>query len=117
MFELDATYTYPWPVTVHAPSRTTAGTFDIVDRFTVTFRFIPDDEAGRLDAAFDALPAAEKPARRYYAMEAAVTGWDKAVPFTAAALRTALRDPYYGPALLAAWQASLSPLTGQRVGN
>lgn len=116
LFKMSADYVYPWPVEVLAPSRTAPGTYDVVDVFTANFRFIPDDEAAKLDAAFAALPDGDKAPRRYYALETALVGWSLG-EFTPAARDEAIRHVYYGPAILRAWHASQRPDTGVRTGN
>lgn len=120
-FVLTREHVYPWPITVALPNPDKPG--EIVEqKFTMTFRAMPLDEAEKLDAEISALPADQQAARQYDMMRKVAQGWDdqvvddagKPVPFSSDAFELAMVHSWFRLAVLSGYRQSLQGRAAQQ---
>lgn len=122
-FVLTREHIYPWPVTINPPDPENAGQV-LEQKFNMTFRALPRDEAKRLDAEIEALPAKEQAARQDDLLRKVCIGWDddvvgddkKPIPFSAAILEEVLIHSWNRIGLYRAYRESLQG-AGAQQGN
>lgn len=113
-FVLTDKHIYWWPVEVKLPHAEIPGKI-VTQSFTMQFEAIGADEANAIWAEIEALPVAERAARRHDELVRVskdwrdVTGEDGSeVPFTEQALRAALQFSWFRVGLTEAYSRSLS---------
>ncbi|HEV7345781.1 MAG TPA: hypothetical protein VGN60_09155 [Devosia sp.] len=113
-FVLTREHHYPWPVTVTLPDPAQPGNV-IEQKFNMTFRALPLDEAEALDAEIAALPTEQAAARQHDLLLKVAQGWDdqvvddegKAVPFSGETLQLAMQHSWFRIGVYSAYRRSL----------
>lgn len=113
-FVLTKEHVYPWPVTVNPPDPERPGEL-LEQKFVMTFRAMPRDEADAFDAQIDALPDAEKLKHQDDLLRSVAKGWDenvvgedkKPIPFSPEMLEQAMLHSWFKIGCYRAYRESL----------
>lgn len=120
-FVLTREHVYTWPITVSIPDPDKPG--EIVEqKFNMTFRALPIDEAEKLDAEIQALPVEQQAARQHDHLRRLAQGWDdqvvgddgKPVPFSTEALELAMVHSWFRIGVMSAYRQSLQGRAAQQ---
>jgi hypothetical protein len=121
-FRLTSEHTYPWPISVTVPDPDKPGEV-IEQKFVMTFRAMPLDEAQKLDDELAALPAREQVLRQDDVLRRVAIGWNedvvgddnKPIPFSTEALEQAIQLSWFRLATYRGYRDSL--LAQPKAGN
>lgn len=113
-FILTKEHVYPWPVTINPPDPDNPGAV-LEQKFNMTFRAMPRDEAKALDDEISALPADKQLDRSDDVLRRVCVGWDdqvvgddgKPIAFSAELLEQALQFSWNRIGLYQAYRQSL----------
>lgn len=124
-FVLTKEHVYSWPVTINPPDPQYPGQV-LEQKFNMSFRYMPLDQAEALDAEIEALPPKQQAVRQHDLLRRVCIGWDnnvvddakppQPIPFSAEMLEAAITLSWWRVGVYTAYRQSISGRAAQ-LGN